>query len=57
MEVKIVAVPRSIVVAALEGLALLLLFRQGVLSSLSLGLAGGQLSLYVYNAIGACQKA
>ena len=47
MEVKIVGVPRSMIVAGLEGLALLLIFRQGVLSSLSLALAGGQPLLHI----------
>ena len=45
MEVKILGVPRSMIVAGLEGLTLLLMFRQGVLTSLSLALAAGKLLL------------
>ena len=41
MEVKIIGIPRSLVVAGLDGLAFILLFRQGVLTTLLISLLAG----------------
>ena len=43
MEVKIVGVPRSILVLVLEALTFILMFRQGVLTTLALSVSVGKL--------------